>query len=276
MRLGLLASLVLVNLGCGQDVDRASRVTGLRLLGARAEPPEAGPADQARLTAWVVDPLGREIDVQWSACLLPQVPGTGTPNPECITRDRDPELVPLGIGATIDAALPAFEPESLGAPDITGGRYLPIRVRVRAGADMVDGIYRLRVRGAGPANANPVLSAITLVDAASAATTPLDEATPLFARSGTTVLLRALFSPDSAEGYEATNTDGSAREAIETLSVLWYATAGTFRADSTGDGVTDPLKLDHTTPGETVDLWVVGLDERGGADLQHRQIFIGP
>jgi len=131
--------------GCGKfDLGEAALVEGLRLIGVQAEPPEAFPGDQVKLTAWVFDTRGGTIDVSWSACLLPS---NGLANDGC-TDTSGNGVVGLGSGEELTMTVPAVDAATLGPQDQSYGVYLPIVVHVRANGDTTDGVYRLRVRGA--------------------------------------------------------------------------------------------------------------------------------
>ena len=263
--------LVLLLFACSGDLTNAAFVDGLRLLGAQSQPPEAGPGDSVTLTAWAVDSGGQAIEVSWSACLLPPVPGSGQLNPGCITNQSGGGIVALGDGAVLDARVPAYDLSQLGPPDITGGIYLPLHIGVTTSTASLDGIYRLRAPAGQPPNHNPMLAGLFVVD--DGARTPLDESTPFPAKAGQTLTLEASFTADSAESYLVSLPGAPPRAAVETLSVVWYATGGRMRDETTGPDVPQILQLDASAHG-TVDVWVVGQDERGGADLLHRTLIV--
>ena len=59
---------------CAPDLgDRDSRVTTVRILAVRAEPPEAAPGDDVTYTALVVAPDGTRASppIGWSYCVAP-------------------------------------------------------------------------------------------------------------------------------------------------------------------------------------------------------------
>ncbi len=58
--------------GCLEELPEPSKIDRLRVLAIRAEPPEAMPGEAVQLSALVVDPAGRTVTTQWSACLLPE------------------------------------------------------------------------------------------------------------------------------------------------------------------------------------------------------------
>ena len=278
----LLLGMSLVLLGCGDNFDdNSARVRGLRLLGVQGEPAEAGPGASVTLTAVAVDPSGRAITVRWAACIEPPLPGTGLPNPACVSSDTAPYLISLGEGLSITAQVPEVEPAVLGAPDPTGGLYVPVRVRLGTASESLDGIYRLRYAQGTPPNQPPnqnprfaEVSRITRAADGSAVASPLVEGEPLGVSEGEALTLRATFVPDSAETYQAPGVGGTTRTAKETLNVTWFTTAGRYRTDSTGDGGETVLRLNRDLPGlgQTIDLWLIGRDERGGLDVLHRTL----
>ncbi len=279
MRAAALLVVVLALAGCGNGGENAAFVNGLRLLGARSEPPEAAPGDAATLTAWAVDPTGHAIDVEWSACTAPPVAGTGELNPSCITTDGGAPLDALGSGASLAITVPPYDIAALGPPDITGGVYLPFRIHLATSVAALDGVYRLRAPDGQPPNHNPTIAGLFVVtdaDAGAAGGVPLDESTPLPVHAGDVLTLEASFTADSAEPYTVALPDAPARATTETLSVVWYSTAGRLRHETTGADVAQTLRLDRDlpAPGSLIDLWVVGQDERGGADMAHRTLLL--
>jgi hypothetical protein len=188
--------------------------------------------------------------------------------------------------------MPERDLEQLGLPDATWGFYLPVRAQVRAGAAAVDAIYRLRYSlGLVPANGNPTLAGVYLVPGeqnaplSPAELVPLDEASPPEVHVGDRLILRAAFTPDSAEDYLVLEGDPRAQETrpvTEILRVFWFATAGDFSEDATGGDRPDTvLTLTQRLPsvgpdGAVVDLWVVGREERGGTDFTHRTLRLLP
>jgi hypothetical protein len=266
-----LVALALVVAGCGKfDLGELALVQGLRVLGVHAEPPEVEPGQPVSLAAWVVDTRGGTIDVSWSACFLPS---NGIANDGC-TDGSGNGLVGLGSGDQILTTAPEIDPAILGPPDASYGVYLPIVVHVRANGDTVDSIYRLRVRevvapgctltapfspGCVP-NGNPTLSTIDPLGPNSA---------PIAAHQNQEWALLARYQDGSDETYKVPSVDTP--EVPERLTTQWFATAGTFPDMPVGGTAVQKLTLDRDLPpsGGTVDLWVVGHDERGGTDMIH-------
>jgi hypothetical protein len=260
--------------GCGKfDLGDAAFVDGLRLLGVQAEPPEAAPGESVKLTAWVVDTHGGSIDVSWSACLLPS---NGVANPGC-TDGSGNGLVTLGSGESITITMPAVDAATLGPPDATEGVYLPIVVHVHGTDDALDAIYRLRARvfavagcTLGPPypphcapNQNPVLESVE----------PLEDS-PLVAHADSQWSLLPHYSGDSSEEYEVPGSFNP--DVFERLTTQWFSSAGSFPDTPVGGTGVQKLVLDRALPpvGGTIDVWVVGHDERGGTTMLHRQLVL--
>jgi hypothetical protein len=271
-----LCVVVVLGGGCSKaDLSAAAFVDGLRILGVQAEPPEPHVGDSVVLTAWVVDPEGRTINVGWSACLLPS---SGTANPGCIDGTGN-GLVGLGSGLSITMTVPDVDAATLGPPDATYGVYLPIVVHAQVPGDARDAVYRLRLRVIAPPgcpldppfpkgshcepNRNPVFDTID----------PLGpEGAPIPTYAGQIWGLLPRFSTDSDEEYMVMQTGG----VPERLIAQWFATAGSFPDTPVGGTAVQKFTIDRALPplGGTIDLWVVGHDERGGIALAHRTFVL--
>ena len=276
MRALIIAALVAFACGCTQSEDLSDEafVSGLRVLGVQAEPPEAAAGDAVTLTAWVVDTLGRAVDVEWSACMLPS---NGIANPGC-TDGTGNGLVAIGSGDTIAMTMPAVDLTLLGPPDATLGVYLPIVVHAVAGADTVDAVYRLRARvpqllaagcTIGPPygphcdpNHNPTIDHIDPL--------PPPEMDPVPTTKDAIWALYLQYAQDSAEEY------GNPQSVFERLTTQWFATAGSFPNAPVGGTGVQKFTLDRALPpsGSIIDLWAVGHDERGGTTMTHRRFVM--
>jgi hypothetical protein len=247
--------------GCTKaDLSDFAYVNSLRILGAQAEPPEAAPGDTVALSAWVFDPRGGSIDVRWSACMLPS---NGVANAACADGSGS-GLVALGGGETLSIVVPAVDAAMLGPPDITGGVYLPLFIHATGSNDAVDAVYRLRIAGTLPRNKNPVFASIE----------PLrDDGVPEVGITGNVWGLIAHYL-GSVESYQ---TPASAPDTVfERLTTQWFATAGSFPDQPVGGTAVQAFTLDRALPpsGGTIDLWVVGHDERGGSAMLHRSFVM--
>lgn len=276
MRVWMIAALVAFACGCTQSEDLSDEafVSGLRVLGVQAEPPEAAAGDAVKLTAWVVDTLGRTVDVEWSACMLPS---NGIANPGC-TDGTGNGLVALGSGDTITTTMPAVDLTLLGPPDATLGVYLPIVVHAVAGGDSVDAVYRLRARvpqflavgcTVGPPyspkcapNSNPIIDRIDPL------LPPDQDPTPTTKDAVWALYLQ--YTQDSSEEY------GNPQDVFERLTTQWFATAGSFPNAPVGGTGVQKFTLDRAlpAPGSIIDLWAVGHDDRGGTTMTHRMFVM--
>lgn len=247
-------------------------VTGLRVLAMKAEPPAADPGEATSVSILAVDTSGGSIEARWTACLVAPLPGQAV-NADCVDGRAGADIRPVGEGLIVTTTMPDVSAEDLGAPDASGGVYLPLVAEVSSGQDIVHAVYRLRLGSAGqPANANPKIAEV-IVQGSAGASTPLDGASATPVDVGDSLALGVTFAPGSAESYTA--LDGTPTS--EVLTTSWFSTAGTLSFEKTSE--TQPqtvLRLVDRLPaaGSTIDLWAVARDERGGADYVHRTLVL--
>lgn len=139
--------------GCKPDLDqRASRISGTRVLAVRSDPAEAEPRDPVSFTALVVDADGRADTLPpptWAYCTARKpLAELGPASAACFSHSPD-VFVGLGVGNRVDAAMPTsacrdFGPEVPTAkpgepygrpvdPDPTGGYYQPLTLFLGGG-----------------------------------------------------------------------------------------------------------------------------------------------
>jgi hypothetical protein len=265
--------------GCTGNFPPYSDVHSLSVLAMRAEPPEIAPGESATMDALVVDPQGRTVEREWAVCVKPPDVGTGTNvHPDCITMDAAPFLIPAGTGDSAQVTMPLVQPTDLGLPDATDGFYLPVRLTVRAGADQVVAIYRLRYALGGPRNANPkVADLLARVAADGTGGAPLTDGEQ--ATHGDTLALRVAYGPGSAEDYFV--LDPSTRmlaPRTEILPTSWFIDAGKLDQETTGpDRPVTNWSLGENLPmalPQAIHLWVVVRDDRGGVDFASRMLTL--
>jgi hypothetical protein len=61
------------------------------------------------------------------------------------------------------------------------------------------------------------------------------------------------------------------------LRVSWFATSGSFSESVTGEAKPDTvwhLDTHLPAPGATIDVYIVGREERGGTDFAHRAFIL--
>jgi hypothetical protein len=270
MRVRLL--LALFAAACGTSFEKASLVSGLRVLAIKAEPAEVAPGQSTTLSVLAVDTANQPLTLRWMACTEPPQLGFGAINPGCFNVEVAAYLLPLGTGAPLSVAIPAIDPVAFGPPDASGGIYLPLRLDAQAGADKLSSAYRMRLAQGGTPNQNPQLAVVQVVSAAGAATSL---SSPLEVHAGDKVTLRAIFAPGSAETYQVVEP-GQTKTVTELLNASWYATAGSWSEQITGEARPDTVwtaDIHLPSAGSLIDVWVVGRDERGGSDFLHR-VFV--
>jgi hypothetical protein len=258
--------------GCTTAPDPpASFVAGLRVLAASAEPPQVNPGAVSEVTVLFVQTEGLAVNVSWSRCTVAPLPGEAV-NVDCVTAPTGPSLEPLGDGASIAVTMPQVTAADLGAPDATGGVYVPFVARVSDSADAVTAVYRLRLGDGTPPNANPEIVSIDTIDA-SGGSTALDPTTPTVVHAGDVLTLAVTFAPGSAQTYTGLN----GAPMTEVLSTSWFSTAGALSVPKTSDSQPQTvltLAKSLPNPGETIDLWAVVHDERGGVGYTHRSLAL--
>lgn len=268
--------------------DHDALVTSPRVLAVRSDPAEVTPEAPVTLRALVAGPTGTVSDaaIEWSFCTAPKpVTEDNVVSSACLGSSA---LVPAGTGPSIDATLPAggcsiFGPDvsAVGLrprdPDATGGYYQPVRaslagsgdafarVRIRCNLAQADGQTATAFASTYVPNRNPVLRPLTAtVGGASVDLGAIPR--------GVRVALEVGFTEDSAERYAYFDPGAQVLTTRrESLRVAWHATAGAFDVGSTGRTADDPGTTTSnawTAPSfaQTVHLWIVLRDSRGGVD----------
>ena len=268
--------------------DRESILTGPRILAVRAEPPESFPGQSVSYQALVVTPEGAAegVPLHWSFCAAPKpLTENNSVSAECLENAVRPiEGETMNITATTpDDACQLFGPDTPPGdfrpwdPDESGGFYQPVRLETlgetafaleRIQCNLPNAPLDIAVELANRyvPNRNPKLLPIEAsVDGVGYTL----DALPM----GKRIHLRIGWRTEDAETFVAFDP---ARQALvnrrETLRVFWYATSGAFENDVTGRAAEDA----ETTVGngwrapndsDTVLLWVVVRDNRGGIDF---------
>lgn len=155
--MGALTRLAVVAtvMGCAPELaDDASQVRSVRVLAVRSEPAEPSPGEAMRLRALVASPDGTvtEPPLRWALCTARRALATPGPvSPSCL-EESHPALAVLGTGGESRGVVPTdacrlFGPEPpddrQGAggrpvdPDVTGGFFLPVQLRLAGAAPAV-------------------------------------------------------------------------------------------------------------------------------------------
>jgi hypothetical protein len=264
-------------------------VTGPRVLAIVGEPAEARPGTKVTFTALVASPSGTvpSASVSWGFCEAPKPLTTDNAvSNACLDTSS---LVAAGSGESITAATPGngcstFGPDTPPGdfrprdPDVTGGYYQPLSADL-PGSDTTFELARIQcdLANAPPAavnqfaaeykaNLSPVLS--PLAAAIDGAQVPFTSV-----HAGAQVTFTASWPASSAETFAYYDPSSQVvTTQRESLQVAWYATDGTFETESTGRAASDMATTTTdtwTAPGdaETVHIWIVLRDSRGGVDF---------
>ncbi len=205
-------------------------------------------------------------------------------------------IVPLNacalFGPDPPPQMPGMPPLRPRDPDVSGGYYQPVRARFnglqgfgleRVTCDLAQAGAAIAIQFAMQykANNNPTISTVTAAFSGQTITAFPGNAT-VSVPQGTKVDLNAAWPMDSVESYPV--YDIVQQQIIthrEAMRVSWFATDGTFEHDTTGRDETEmEVSTDNlwTAPssGETVHVWAVLRDSRGGVDWQSFDVQVTP
>jgi hypothetical protein len=281
-------------------------------LAVRGVPAEAKPGGQVSYDLLVASPDGTVTDpvANWDVCTTPKPPAeSNSVAAACV--DAAPgdaqgatfaAAVPLDACTLFGPIAPAPQPNQPPSrprdPDSTGGYYLPVRAVVSGLTDrnlIIFALERITCNLVGASalviqdyntryqpNANPSIAQLDLVVPDAAPANFADGS--IAVSSGASVVLRATFTPKSAETYPVFDPDTqSLIDRRESLSLAWFASTGEFQHDRTGRAEDDPETTSDNTwtappVGEPtlVALWLVLRDSRGGVDFASYQLTVMP
>jgi TonB family protein len=301
-------------LGCIPNVAiNDSLVTEPRIVAMRSVPAEAKPGTTVQWTALVVAPESApEPTISWTLCKARKaLSETGPVSAGCFTEDPA-NVTSVGSGASVSAPVSADacrlygpdpplakpgEPAGRSVdPDSTGGYYLPLvmhaddatlgQTRITCGVASATQEQSAEFVSRYRANENPSVESLslggTLISPAGAGDAPSVQAGSRHALvltwpdcTGTTAAC------GGAEPYVVFSpTALRIEEHRESLHIAWYTTAGAFQ--QARGGVSEAGASQHTLSNEwtapsvagDVTLWVVLLDDRGGAGWQRYLIHV--
>ena len=304
MRRALLIAALCALWGCPDDLEKQSHVSKLRVLGVRAEPAElilaqGAPLPATTLTALAVEPSGVPVETHFSLCTrlgdappgdlaCPGTAGIDLPDagPEAARLDlSDPRIVAFAAsvqldGGAIDAGGLAQQ-LSQGVPLLVGFESTaPAFGNPDGGpAGGADGLQHLqgfaaitlRTAERGPANLNPELIGLRLVNAPDGGF-DYDPGPEVPADGGLVVPTGAVLrlTPVSAPKDDATKKYGYS----------FFVTGGSLGAlrsvDITATGQPGDIWVQWSTPldPQPVRLWVVVRDGRGGTAWLERVVQV--
>jgi len=264
---GVLLLAVMLT-GC-EEFDPRTTLSGYRMIGIEASPPEVGPGDSVDLTVHDFYDGGESITYEWSVCLhsLGVAVDYACSDAElehAVDASADAKSITLDLGADgvdLRAALDALGPVPAANGEIrTLKDGIDVWVKLTSGprcdgCESITTVKRLVVREAQdePSNENPVIEEFEVIGAR---------------RKGETVTLRV--DTAQAEMYLDPLT-GEQRS--EELVYTWY----------TSDGETDPgltygetreTELKLPKEGGPIELVVAVRDGRGGLAVDRRTIDV--
>lgn len=296
--------LPLLLLGCDEAPAPGSKVDSFRVLAEQADLPYAHPGETVKLSTLSFDPQQRPVTWAWASCVNPEESSFEG----CLAKlneSPDPAGSVFAMGAGVDATeltIPTDVLSTLPAParinasvgvlsvacpgDLTlgdGPGGLPFRCQESGGGrelglhELIAGIKRVAVRETDR-NLNPEIAGVTFdgVD------WPADEVKEVGSCNRSDFLydscpdqekhrLAARLTPESFES----GRDELGRGVDEQLVIQYYATEGIFE---------DEVRVAHEpetgwvarrrAAGETLTLWFVARDNRGGVSWTQRRVSV--
>ncbi len=303
-KIGLITALPLLLAGCDAPLEPGTKVDSFRVLAEQVDQPYAHPGETVQLSSLSFDPQGRDVTWAWVSCVNP----ASSDLDGCLAKiaeNPDPSSALFEIGAGADSAsltiptdaldsLPAAArgaanlgvvsaacPGELSLDDGAGG--LPFRCQdANTGRELmldelIVGFKRITVRET-ERNQNPVITDITFDGAAwpeaEIKTVGYCDATDFTygtCPSKQKHQLAALVSPDSFEHGK----DELGRDFDEQVVIQYFATEGIFEYEvRTGESPKNGWVARKRASGQTLSLWFVARDDRGGVSWAERQVSV--
>jgi hypothetical protein len=283
-------SVVILAAGCRPALDDRPWLVGrTRILGVKAEPPEAAPGAGVTMAVVALGPT-EPLDTSgttWTLCRTPKPLGENrVVDPSCLVPTPD-----AAVGSSVELAIPAdactlFGPDTPqpapGAPptrprdpDATGGYFQPTTVvleestavaleRVACGLSGASLDTTRAFQAAYHPNQNPTITGLAFsVDG-----TAVD---PGAVPRGARVIAEVSWLAGSAEQFPVFDrASGGLVDTREVLTASWYVTGGDLdrAASETDDPTVTAAATGWTAPASpaTLEIVVVLRDSRGGMD----------
>ncbi len=300
----LISALGLTSIACDEALEPGAKVDSFRVLAERVDQPFARPGETVRLTSLSYDPESRPVTWAWAACVNPASAGLDGCLAE-IASLPDPEAAVFAFGAgqsEVELTIPETALSSLPAParaaasvgvvsaacpgDLSlgeGAGGLPFRCQEPASGrdleldEMIVGLKRITVRDSDR-NQNPIIERVTF----DGVEWPEDE----IKQVGYCDVSDFTYDdcPDrhkhqldarvAAESFER-GTDEHGRAFEEQLIVQYYATEGIFENEvKTGEQSKNGWVARKSASGQTLRLWFVARDNRGGVTWTARRVEV--
>jgi hypothetical protein len=287
--------------GCGADFDPYNRLTKLRVLAIRSEPPAPAAGETAILTPLLYIPDGDPpVAFQWSWCPAPGSASEGYP---CLVTAAElaqgGASVPpfeLGSGATaafmhtVDPALLqglcGGIPGALDKPDCAGGFPVQVKLTLTSASAQVTTVLTLRLRfdPSDPPNRNPRVDGLEAM--LEAGPQPIGDEPAVVLPRQTNTTVRAAVPEEDAERYPGLDAAGDPAEVRERLTLSWFVESGDLDDGRTGfiEGVTDFATAVTTRwkpasekdyPRDASRIVVVVRDNRGGVAWRTGAVRLG-
>jgi hypothetical protein len=242
----LIPLLVLVA-ACSPEFEKQSRISKLRVLAVRADPPEVvlvpgAPVPDVQLTALAVGPAGEPVEIAYALCNVLGLPAADL---DCPGADGVPLQATSPVSASLDLGTHASElPAGVDAVQLAVG------FRASSAGDSLHGFATLTVRTS--ADVRPVRNPAVLDVTADGMSLAEDGTAALRAGSKVHLAPRA-------------DDDG--------VIFSFYATAGDVEAlrATAADPVVEWTLPDAAGP---VQLWIVARDGRGGVGWLARTVQV--
>jgi|SRR6478609_4253903 len=303
--LGLAALLPLLSLGCSiEELEPGTKLDSLRVLAQRADQPYAHPGETVSLNALSFDPQDRPLTWGWASCVNPSsndLQGcfdriAENPDPAssvfALGPDLDSPSLTIPSDALANVPVPARSAASIGIVsaacpgDLTiadgiGG--LPFTCRETGTGrelglhEFIVGIKRLTLRET-ERNQNPEIASVTF----DGGDWPEDDVKEVgFCDQNDFIYdtcpdaekhqLAVHLTPES---YES-GTDELGHTFNEQLIINYYATEGIFENEvRIGSDPKDGWVARKSASGQTLQLWFVARDNRGGVTWAQRRVKV--
>jgi hypothetical protein len=296
-------------LGCGEDFDPYNRLTGLRVLAIKAEPPAPALGETTTLTPLVYTPEGAgPVTFAWSWCPVPGPASEGYP---CQVREEDLKEAAmaaglaapsfdLGTGATATlthslppALLQLICADTPGLPrlsdtDCRGGFPVQILVRAKTASDELISVRTVRLRFAPDhePNANPFIDGLTVRLEDDDMDRPLTDVPEQTLPRAKDTPIKATVSPSVLEMYNGRDANLNPVRRQEELTLSWFVESGDtesartrfavdgFRPEKAFENEWNPDRTKDYSR-DTARLIVVIRDDRGGVGWRSAAVKLG-
>jgi hypothetical protein len=298
------ALLPLLALGCGEELEPAAKVDSLRVLAQMADQPYAHPGETVQLSSLTFDPQGREVTWAWASCLNPsesslqgcfdRIAAMPDPDAAVFAMGRGADAPQLTVPSDALASVPsqaraaasigvvsAACPGDLSFGQGVGG--LPFKCQETGTGrelqldEFIVGIKRITLREA-ERNQNPQIAGISF-DGADWAAEDIKEVgfcdqTDFFYDTCPGAQKHQLAVRLTPESFES-GQDELGRDFHEALVIQHYATEGIFENEvRIASEPQNGWVARKSASGQTLKLWFVARDNRGGVTWAERQVRV--